>query len=113
MSGDKLVGEGFQVSLTAEEQHTLRAYNNKEITLGVRPENIVEGADVPVTVNSNENLGMNTLVHGYVGGSRGVKMSAKLKGWRDYKVGDTASFTFSRKHFFDKETTNAIMGGEG
>ena len=113
VSGDKLVGEGFQVSLTREEQHTLRAYSNKEITLGVRPENIVEGADVPVTVNSNENLGMNTLVHGYVGGNKGVKISAKLKGWRDYKAGDTASFTFSRKHFFDKETTNAIKGGEG
>ena len=115
VNGGKLVGEGFQVSLTAEEQHTLRAYNNKEITLGVRPENIVEGTDVPVTVNSNENLGMNTLVHGHIGNSKSpsVKISAKLKGWRDYKVGDTASFTFNRKHFFDKETTNAIRGGEG
>ena len=113
VSGDKLVGEGFTVSLTPEEQHTLRGYNNKEITLGVRPENIVEGADVPVTVTTNENLGMNTLVHGYVGGNKAVKISAKLKGWRDYKVGDTASFTFNRKHFFDKETTNAIKGGEG
>ncbi|MDE6922824.1 MAG: hypothetical protein K2P01_04640, partial [Oscillospiraceae bacterium] len=98
-----------------EEQHTLRAYQNKEITLGVRPENIVEGPDVPVTVSSNENLGMNTLVHGHIGDSKAAsaKISAKLKGWRDYKVGDTASFTFNRKHFFDKETTNAIRGGEG
>ena len=115
VDGDKLMGEGFQVGLTAEEQHRLRAYHNKEITLGVRPENIVEGPDVPVTVNSNENLGMNTLVHGHIGASRSpsAKISAKLKGWRDYKVGDTASFTFNRKHFFDKETTNAIRGGEG
>ena len=113
VNGDKLAGPGFQVGLTDEEKHTLRAYQNKEITLGVRPENIVEGTDVPVTVSSNENLGMNTLVHGYVGGNKAVKISAKLKGWRDYKVGDAASFTFSRKHFFDKETTNAIKGGEG
>ena len=113
VDNDKLVGQGFQVSLTEEEKHSLRAYNNKEITLGVRPENIVEGADVPVTVTTNENLGMNTLVHSYVGGNKGVKISAKLKGWRDYKTGDTASFTFNRKHFFDKETTNAIRGGEG
>ena len=111
VDGGKLVGEGFQVSLTEEEKHTLRAYNNKEITLGVRPENIVEGTDVPVTVSSNENLGMNTLVHGHIGGAKGVRISAKLKGWRDYKVGDAASFTFDRKHFFDKETTNAIKGG--
>ncbi len=115
VSGDKLVGGGFQISLTQEEQYTLRAYQNKEITLGVRPENIVEGPDVPVTVSSNENLGMNTLVHGHIGDSKAAsaKISAKLKGWRDYKVGDTASFTFNRKHFFDKETTNAIRGGEG
>ena len=113
VDGEQLVGEGFQVSLTPEEHHTLRAYHNKEITLGVRPENIVEGADVPVSVTSNENLGMNTLVHGYIGGARGVRISAKLKGWRDYKTGESASFTFNRKHFFDKETTNAIRGGEG
>ena len=114
VGGGKLTGAGFQVSLTPEEQRILRAYQNKEITLGVRPENIVEGADVPVTVSSNENLGMNTLVHGHIGGVKtaGAKISAKLKGWRDYKVGDTASFTFERKHFFDKETTNAIRGGE-
>ncbi|MDE6591219.1 MAG: ATP-binding cassette domain-containing protein, partial [Oscillospiraceae bacterium] len=113
VNGGKLVGEGFQVSLTQEEQHRLRAYNNKVIILGVRPENIVEGADVPVTVSDNENLGMNTLVHGHIAGGKGpsAKISAKLKGWRDYKTGDTASFTFNRKHFFDKETTNAIQGG--
>ena len=115
VSGDKLVGEGFQSSLTAEEQYTLRVYQNKEIILGVRPENIVEGTEVPVTVFSNENLGMNTLVHGHIGASKApsAKLSAKLKGWRSYKAGDTASFSFNRKHFFDKETTNAIRGGEG
>ena len=115
VDGDKLAGGGFTVSLTAEEQHRLRAYHNKEIILGVRPENIVEGDEVPVTVSSNENLGMNTLVHGHIGASKApsAKISAKLKGWRDYKVGDAASFTFNRKHFFDKDTTNAIEGGEG
>ena len=115
VSGGRLVGEGFQMALTQEEQHRLRGYENREITLGVRPENIVEGPDVPVTVSSNENLGMNTLVHGHIGASKApsAKISAKLKGWRDYKVGDTASFTFNRKHFFDKETTGAIRGGEG
>jgi len=113
VNGDKLTGEGFTVPLTEEEKHRLRAYQNKPITLGVRPENIVEGSDVPVTVSSNENLGMNTLVHGYVGGAKGVRISAKLKGWRDHKVGDVTSFAFNRKHFFDKDTTNAIRGGEG
>ncbi|MDE7244441.1 MAG: ATP-binding cassette domain-containing protein, partial [Oscillospiraceae bacterium] len=104
VSGGKLVGEGFQVDLTGEEKNILRAYNNKEITLGVRPENIVEGPDVPVSVNSNENLGMNTLVHGHIGGSKApsAKISAKLKGWQDYKAGDTTSFSFKRNHLFEK-----------
>ena len=106
----KLIGKGFQVGLTDEEKAILRSYNGKEITLGVRPENIVLGSDVPVTVNTNENLGMNTLVHGYVGGTK-ARISAKLKGWADYKNGDGVSFSFARKHFFDKETTNAIRGG--
>ena len=110
VDGSELVGEGFKVGLDAAEQKTLAAYNGKEITLGVRPENIILGNDVPVTVASNENLGMNTLVHGHIGGSKSpsMKISAKLKGWSDYKFGDTVSFSFKRKHFFDKETTNAI-----
>ncbi|MBQ6451120.1 MAG: sn-glycerol-3-phosphate ABC transporter ATP-binding protein UgpC [Solobacterium sp.] len=112
VSGDKLVGEGFEVSLKPEEKQTLAAYQGKQIVLGVRPENIILGNDVPATVTMNENLGMNTLVHGYVGGNTGVKVTAKLKGWTNYKADDTVSFTFDRKHFFDKETTVAIHGGE-
>ena len=104
-----LVGKGFKVGLTDEERAVLLPYNGKEITLGVRPEDIVLGEDVPVDITTNENLGMNTLVHGYVAGSK-VRISAKLKGWANYKNGDGESFTFTRKHFFDKETTNAIRG---
>ncbi len=114
VSGGALTGEGFQVALTAEEQDTLKAYNGRTIVLGVRPEDVTEGPDVPVTVSSNENLGMNTLVHGHIGSSKAAsaKISAKLKGWSDYKTGDAISFSFKRKHFFDKETTNAIRKGE-
>ena len=111
VDGAQLVGQGFKTGLTPEEQSILKAYNGKEITLGVRPENLVLGEDVPVDVTSNENLGMNTLVHGYIAGTK-VRISAKLKGWADYKSGDGAKFAFNRKHFFDKETTNAIRGGK-
>ncbi len=112
VSGAELVGANFKVSLTAEEQAQLKAYQGKTIILGVRPENIIEGPDVKATVFSNENLGMNTLVHAYIGGDRKAKISAKLKGWSNYKAGDTVSFSFKRKHFFDKDTTNAIRKGE-
>ena len=106
--GDQLQGNGFKVALTPEDKMTLAGYEGKEITLGVRPENFIEGEGIKVSVTNNENLGMNTLVYGT--GEGGVKVTAKLKGWKNFKVGDTVSFDIVRKHFFDKETTNAIRG---
>ena len=105
VAGDQLRGKDFQVPLTAEDKQTLAAYQGKEITLGVRPENIVEGGSLFIKVFSNENLGMNTLVHGHLGTAR---ISAKLRGWKNYKENDMVPVSFDRKHFFDKETTNAI-----
>ncbi len=105
-----LRGKGFEVSLSDAEKAALADYNRKEIILGVRPEDIAEGGDLPVKVFSNENLGMNTLVHGRMGD--GLRVSAKLRGWSDYKAGDVVSLGFTRKHFFDKETTNAIRKGD-
>lgn len=105
VAGDRLQGKGFQVSLTAQERSGLSSYQGKEIVLGVRPENITEGGSLPIKVFSNENLGMNTLVHGHLGGER---ITAKLRGWKNYKENDVVQVRFDRKHFFDKETTNAI-----
>ena len=106
---DKVVGEDITLPLTAEEQAMLRPYQGKEIVLGIRPENTVEGSDFLVKVTNNENLGMNTLVHGHLGeNGKGARIVCKLKGWCDYHVGDVVSISCVRKHFFDKETTNAI-----
>ena len=105
VAGDRLQGKGFQVPLTAQERSGLSSYQGKEIVLGVRPENITEGGSLPIKVFSNENLGMNTLVHGHLGGER---ITAKLRGWKNYKENDVVEVSFDRKHFFDKETTNAI-----
>ncbi len=106
--GDELVGTGFTAALTDEEKKLLLPYQGKEIVLGVRPENIEEGPGIPVTISTNENLGMNTLAYGNIGGASGAKICAKLKGWIDYKHGQDVQFTIKRKHLFDKETTNAI-----
>lgn len=105
VAGDHLQGKGFQVPLTAQERSGLSSYQGKEIVLGVRPEDITEGGSLPIKVFSNENLGMNTLVHGHLGGER---ITAKLRGWKNYKENDVVQVRFDRKHFFDKETTNAI-----
>ncbi len=115
VKGDHLEGKGgFRAPLDAVQQKTLKAYNGKEIILGVRPENLVEGKDIAVKVSSNENLGMNTLVHGHItdGKSNFDRITCKLRGWCNYKNGDTAMVSINRMHFFDKETTNSINGEE-
>ncbi|MBR6165090.1 MAG: sn-glycerol-3-phosphate ABC transporter ATP-binding protein UgpC [Clostridia bacterium] len=105
----KLKGNGFEVELSDEEKDTLKDYYGRQIILGVRPENITADGSLEVRVNNNENLGMNTLVHGQIG--NGSHVVAKLRGWADYRNGDTAGMRFGRKHFFDRETTNAIRKG--
>lgn len=97
--------EGFAVDLTPEEKELLNDYDGKTVVLGVRPENIVEGGAIAVEVFSNENLGQTTLVNGMVNKH---KITCKFRDWCNYKAGDTVQVSFNRKHFFDKETTEAI-----
>ncbi len=109
VEGDKLVSKSLTLPLTAGERKALASYAGKEIMLGIRPENTAVGRDFQMKVTSNENLGMNTLVHGHLGSDgKGEKITCKLSGWCNYKPGDVASISCVRKHFFDKETTNAI-----
>ncbi|MBQ6520317.1 MAG: sn-glycerol-3-phosphate ABC transporter ATP-binding protein UgpC [Anaerolineaceae bacterium] len=105
-----LIGKTAQIKMTDEEKEKLADYEGRKIVVGVRPENIVEGGDdIKVKVFDNENLGMNTLVHGYIGEhGDGSKIVAKLRGWCNYKAGDIASLSFTHKHFFDVDTQNAI-----
>ena len=101
----RLIGEGFEYALNPEEKELLEDYIGKVITLGVRPEHVVYGDDITLSVTINENLGQNTLVHGTIGGH---KATAKLREWANYKLGDEVRVSFDKVHFFDKETTNAI-----
>ena len=101
------VCEQFTMELLPEEKNMLAAYNGKTVTLGVRPEDVRPGGHIRVKITSNENLGMNPLVHGHLGES-GVKITGKFKGWCEYKAGDAVDVGFTKCHFFDKETTNAI-----
>ena len=106
VNGSSLTLEGGSVvGLSDEEAKLLASYDGKEITLGVRPENIVRGDDIKMTVNNCENLGQTTLVHGTLNGH---KITAKLREWCNIPYGDKLGISFNRKHFFDKETTNAI-----
>ncbi len=100
---------GNKVSLDEEETARLADYVGRQITLGVRPENIQLGNDCEMTVTNCENLGHNTLVHGNLGGKT---TTAKLREWLTYSKGDVVGISFGKKHFFDKETTNAIRRSE-
>ncbi len=110
VQGEQLQGKFFALPLTADEKQTLHAYQGKEIILGVRPENISAGGEIELRVVTNENLGMNTLVHGRLKGesAQDAAITCKLRGWCDYKAGDTVRVAFEKRHFFDRETTNAI-----
>ena len=106
---DRLVTKLFEMPLTAQERAALASYTGKEIVLGFRPENVCIGDHFRMKVQSNENLGMNTLVHGHIGeDGSGERITCKLSGWCSYKPGDVVSISVTRKHFFDKETTSAI-----
>lgn len=97
--------EDFMTPLTAEECWQLMPYEGKVVTMGVRPENVVPGGIIPVNVTGNENLGQNTLVSGTVGRQ---KITCKFRDWCTYKLGDQVKVSFQKKHFFDKQTTEAI-----
>ena len=106
VKGNKLILEGGEdVDLTEDETKLLASYDGKVITLGVRPENVVKGDDVTIDVSNCENLGQTTLIHGHLGGH---KITAKFREWCNYKPGERVTVSFNRKHFFDKDTTNAI-----
>ena len=109
VQGGKLIAKHFTLEMNEEEKQLLRAYEGKQIVLGVRPENTAVGSDFQMKVTTNENLGMNTLVHGHLGAEgKGEHITCKLAGWCDYKPGDVVGISITKKHFFDKETTNAI-----
>ena len=101
----RAVCDEFSIELSPEEKKMLGGYENKTVVLGVRPENVVEGGDITIEVFSNENLGQTTLVNGTVGKH---KITCKFREWCTYGAGDKVNVSFKRKHFFDKETTNAI-----
>lgn len=110
----RLAGDGYAIPLDAAQSRLLEGYRGKDIVVGVRPEDVVKGEDVPVVVSFNENLGMNTLVHGNIGGGSDPKskITGKLRGWCVYKPGDEVMVSFKRMHFFDAQTTMAIREDE-
>lgn len=111
IEGGKFVSELFDYPLTEAQKESLKDYEGKEVVLGVRPENINTEGHIKFVVTNNENLGMNTLVHGKVEGKKIVV--CKFARWCTYKFGDEINIGFNedKMHFFEKESTNAIKIG--
>ncbi len=104
VNGNKFVCDLFEYDIPQERIAKLADYNGKEVILGVRPENIVLGGKIKLFVNNNENLGMNTLVHGVLGGKQSVV--CKFARWCGYKYGDEIDIGFDPEkiHFFELPT---------
>ncbi len=94
--------------MNESQRALLKAYIGKIVVLGVRPEDVVPGGDLKMTVRINENLGQHTLVYGNVGKKRIV---CKFMDWCEYRTGDMidVGFRAEKLHFFDPDTTGAIV----
>ncbi len=92
--------EYFDYPLNEKQKELLKDYEDKSVILGVRPENVVRPGPVTLHVTNNENLGMNTLVHGKIGDKHVV---CKFAEWCNYKVGDEVKIGFDVEatHFFE------------
>lgn len=107
----KFVSDLFEYELNAEHKALLADYEGKEIVLGVRPENMTESGAIKFLVTNNENLGMNTLVHGKIGNKIVVCKFAK---WCTYKYGDEINVGFQedKMHFFERPKMGTNEKGE-
>lgn len=100
------IDSGF---ITDEQKEVLVRQEGKALVFGIRPENIYEDSTSKIlfTVNLVENLGQNSLIHGFL---KDKKIITKFRGWMDYGVGQDIGISFEKGkiHFFDKESTNCI-----
>ena len=101
VEGGDFVCDWFRYPLDERQLKALEGYDGKEVILGVRPENIVKDGPVSLSVTNNENLGMNTLVHGKVAGQKNIV--CKFAEWSHYKFGDEIRIGFDAEkvHFFE------------
>ena len=91
----------FDYPLNSKQKEILKDYEGKEVILGVRPENVTRPGPVKRHIPNNENIGMNTLVHGKVGGTKHIV--CKFAEWCNYKAGDEIDIGFDPEmtHFFE------------
>ena len=106
----------IKINLDKPNINLLKDYINKEIIMGVRPENIVFSNDETRTNLSNpfklkcdisELLGQELIIYSYIDTTQVVIKTSTVD---DVKNGEEKEYAIdmNRVHFFDKDTTNRI-----
>ncbi|MEO0072834.1 MAG: sn-glycerol-3-phosphate ABC transporter ATP-binding protein UgpC [candidate division WOR-3 bacterium] len=109
------VGEGVTIPIPAQYKERLKNYINKEITLGIRPEDVVlvtqpdeVGFYFPAKLTVLEPMGNETIA--YLTLNTGKRIVARLHSYFWGERGKFYNFTFTldKLHFFDKNTEERI-----
>ncbi len=107
----------IDIELTEELRLNIQGYENEEVVLGIRPEDIyVDGPIVEKYPNATnevecdvvELLGHELIVYGYMNSQRIIVKTSAI---HDIQVHDKVNFTFdmNKVHFFDPTTTNRLV----
>lgn len=117
IEGDK-TQRTIRIHVPEELRANIQGYENEEVILGIRPENISSSDDDIAKMYPNssceiesdvvELLGHELIVYGYLNGQRIIlKTSAN----NDIQVHDKLNITFDMRkvHFFDPITTNVLV----
>ena len=117
-NGEAFISENelFSIKLDSHWKNILKDYKDKEVVLGIRPEDAyVDGANmltnpsnpIELECDISELLGRELIIYNNVGTQRLV---IRINTRDDIKTGDIIKYVFDmdRVHFFDPETTNRI-----
>ena len=107
----------IEIELTEELRMNIQGYENEEVVLGIRPEDIYtsgpmaekyQNATTEVECDVVELLGHELIVYGYMNGQRII---VKTSAVNDIQVHDKINMTFdlNKVHFFDPVTTNRLV----
>ena len=106
----------IQINLTKEQINLLKDYVDKELILGVRPENILFANDktrehlsntFKLTCDISELLGHELILYNYIENLRFVIKTTMVDEMKHGEVSDYC-LDMDRIHFFDKDTTERI-----
>ena len=107
----------IEIELTEELRMNIQGYENEEVVLGIRPEDIYTNgpmaekypnATTEVECDVVELLGHELIVYGYMNGQRII---VKTSAVNDIQVHDKINMTFdlNKVHFFDPVSTNRLV----